>query len=131
MKDNRVQSSESFIRISPFYEGTYPFMTGHSGMSPFRTGCSRSGQDVPPKLMSIEQPLHAANPENATVPVNKKFTFRFKKTIVLRLTVLSKNGTTTERKRNGHAIRKRNGTYKKTERNVLRTVYTVHNTHEV
>ena len=70
-----------------------------------------------------------------TVPVNKKFTFRFKKTIVLRLTVLSKNGTTTERKRNGHAIRKRNGTYKKTERNVLRTVlqtvYTVHNTHEV
>ena len=48
-----------------------------------------------------------------TVPINKKFTFRFKKTIVLRLTILSKNGTTTERKRNGHAIRKRNGTYKK------------------
>ena len=52
----------------------------------------------------------------STVPVNKKFTFRFKKTIVLRLTILSKNGTTTERKCNGHAIRKRNGTYKKTER---------------
>ena len=66
-----------------------------------------------------------------TVPVNKKFTFRFKKTIVLRLTVLSKNGTTTEKKRNGHAIRKRNGTYKKTERNVLRSVYTVNNTDEV
>ena len=60
----------------------------------------------------------------STVLVNKKFTFRFKKTIVLQLTVLSKNGTTTERKRNGHAIRKRNGTYKKNERNVLRTVYT-------
>jgi len=58
------------------------------------------------------------------VPVNKKFTFRFKKTIVLRLTVLSKNGTTMERKCNGHAIRKWNGTYKKTERNVLQTVYT-------
>jgi len=33
----------------------------------------------------------------STVPVNKKFTFRFKKTIVLRLTILSKNGTTTEK----------------------------------
>ena len=52
----------------------------------------------------------------------KKFTFRFKKTIVLRLTVLSKNGTTTERKHNSHAIRKRNGTYKKnrTERTTNR-----------
>jgi len=59
-----------------------------------------------------------------TVPVNEKFTFRFKKTIVLRLSVLSKNGTTTERKRNSHTIRKRNGTYKKMERNVLQTVYT-------
>ena len=65
-----------------------------------------------------------------TVPVNKS-TFRFKKMIVLRLTVLSKNGTTTEKKRNGHAIRKRNGMHKKPKRNVLLTVYTVHNTHEV
>jgi len=69
------------------------------------------------------------NPSSAhipTVPVNKKFTFRFKETIVLRLTVLSKNGTTTEGKRNGHAIRKRNGMYKKngTER-------TMDHTHEV
>ena len=47
------------------------------------------------------------------VPVNKRFTFHFKETIVLWLTVLSKNGTTTERKRNGHAIQKWNGTYKK------------------
>jgi len=75
--------------------------------------------------------LYHSLPIICTVPVNKKFTFRFKKTFVLRLTVLSKNGTTTERKRNGHAIRKQNGTYKKTEQNVLRTVYTVHNTHEV
>ena len=62
--------------------------------------------------------------ELLTVPVNKKFTFRFKKTIVLRLTVLSKHGTTVERKRNGHTIWKQNGTYTKTERNILRTVYT-------
>ena len=71
--NNRVQSSELRVLhqdISPFYEGMYPFMTGHSlpcwdvpfqdRMLPFRTGCS-------PKLMSIEQPLHAANPQNANV----------------------------------------------------------------
>ena len=53
---------------------------------------------------------------NNTVSVNKEFTFHFKKMITLRLTVLSKNGTTTERKCNGHTIQKRNGTYKKRNR---------------
>jgi len=58
--------------------------------------------------MYIQEACTAPLMNTATVPVNKKFTFCFKKTIVLRLAVLSKNGTTTERTRNGHAIRKRN-----------------------
>jgi len=44
-----------------------------------------------------------------TVPVNKKLTFRFKKTIVLRSTVLSKNGTCTTNEMEG--TKKQNGTY--------------------
>jgi len=81
-------------------------------------GHARSAQVAGPKItLHFLRPYLSASA--LTVPVNKKF----KRTIVLRLTVLSKNGTTTERKRNGHAIRKQNGTVKKTERNVLRTVH--------
>jgi len=37
------------------------------GTSYYGRGCPVVGQDVPFKLMSIEQPLHAANPQNANV----------------------------------------------------------------
>jgi len=61
--------------------------------------------------------------DGATVPVNKKFTFHFKKTIVLRLTILSK----TVLLRKGNATVTPSGNEmeqpKKTERNVLRTVH--------